>query len=710
MPGSEVARIIRFGVFEVELHSRELHRNGLKVKLQEQPFQILALLLEHPGEVVTREELRRRLWPADTFVDFEHSLNTAIKRLRETLGDSADTPVFIETLPRRGYRFLMPVRRNGEPSIASQPAPLRLPGPMPGWSMRFLLLLAALGALVVTTHLGQRLWSGYSARPTTASLSPMKVVPFTTFPGAEVRPHFSPDGKQIAFVSEPENARTADLYVKLIGGENPLKLVQGVGIDSVTAWSPDGRYVAFGRCGGGCGIYMVPALGGAERKLADEGGCGGVGLSWSPDGKFLTFARKLSDDPWSIFLFGLETHKYKRLTVPPPHTIGDHIPAFSPDGRRLAFRRVSSPGVTDIYVVPAEGGEPHRVTFDRTFVGGLAWTADSKSIVFSSSRLGTTGLWRVAASGGAVEAIAVAGPRADHPAVSPQGNRLAYTEGSLHGEIWRMELNKLGKPRSPAPFSSSWGEYGPQFSPDGKKIVFYSSRSGAYFEIWTVDSDGSNPVQLTSAGVLSGTPRWSPDGRFIVFDSRRGDHSQIFVMDADGSPVRQMTYSDFENSVPNWSRDGKWIYFGSNRSGSWQLWKVPSSGGDPIRVTRNRGFFAVESPNGSLIYYAKEDPDGIWQIPASGGEEKQVLNVPLASWGDWAVLDHGIYFIKSEGPNAHATVRFYSFATRKVSTVATVDKAIPPEMPDFDVSPDGKSILYGQVEKSVDIMLVENFH
>jgi DNA-binding winged helix-turn-helix (wHTH) protein len=106
VPGSEVPRIIRMGVFELDLHSGELRRNGLKVKLQEQPFQILALLLEHPGEVVTREELRRRLWPADTFVDFEHSLNAAIKRLRDALGDDADNPRFVETVPRRGYRLL----------------------------------------------------------------------------------------------------------------------------------------------------------------------------------------------------------------------------------------------------------------------------------------------------------------------------------------------------------------------------------------------------------------------------------------------------------------------------------------------------------------------------------------------------------------------------------------------------------------------------
>jgi len=116
MPGSKVGRIIRFGVFEIDLQSGELRRDGLKVRLQEQPFQILAMLIERPGEMVTREDLCRKLWPADTFVDFDHSLNAAVKRLRDALGESAEMPIFIETLARRGYRFIAPVNVAGAES------------------------------------------------------------------------------------------------------------------------------------------------------------------------------------------------------------------------------------------------------------------------------------------------------------------------------------------------------------------------------------------------------------------------------------------------------------------------------------------------------------------------------------------------------------------------------------------------------------------
>src|SRR5499427_4496909 len=128
MPKDAANGVIRFGIFDVDLRAGQLRRNGLKVRLQEQPFQVLAMLLERPGEVVTREDLHARLWPADTFVDFDHGLNAAVKRLRDALGDSAENPRFVETLARRGYRFLAPVDVPGkepETSVISNSAESR---------------------------------------------------------------------------------------------------------------------------------------------------------------------------------------------------------------------------------------------------------------------------------------------------------------------------------------------------------------------------------------------------------------------------------------------------------------------------------------------------------------------------------------------------------------------------------------------------------
>jgi DNA-binding winged helix-turn-helix (wHTH) protein len=218
--------------FQADLHAEELYRNGVKVKLQKQPFQVLAILLQRQGDLVTREELRSLMWPSDTFVDFEHSLNVAVRRLREGLGDDADRPVFIETLPRRGYRFLAPVssteKLNGSQIVAR--APVR---------QRYAWLSLALLCPVILVYTAQRYWHILFPRASQASAVPMTVIPFTTTPGAELEPTFSPDGKAIAFLWDQGASDKSDLYVKLIGAEQPLRITHREGGICNAAWSPD---------------------------------------------------------------------------------------------------------------------------------------------------------------------------------------------------------------------------------------------------------------------------------------------------------------------------------------------------------------------------------------------------------------------------------------------------------------------------------------
>src|SRR5262249_10205375 len=193
MPGSEIGRIIRFGKFEIDLHSAELRRNGFKVKLQEQPFQVLAMLLERPGELVTREELRRKLWSADTFVDFDHSLNAAIKRLRDALGESAEAPVFIETLARRGYRFIAPVDGGSAPSPGGIAATLERGKSHPRRRVRLWMLATASLVIAAAVILV------FVSREEVRAPKEPRLAPLTTYTGREYQPALAPDGNRVAF-------------------------------------------------------------------------------------------------------------------------------------------------------------------------------------------------------------------------------------------------------------------------------------------------------------------------------------------------------------------------------------------------------------------------------------------------------------------------------------------------------------------------------
>lgn len=708
MPGSEVPRIIRMGVFELDLHSGELRRNGLKVKLQEQPFQILAFLLQHPGEVVTREELRRRLWPADTFVDFEHSLNAAIKRLRDALGDDADNPRFVETVPRRGYRLVADARMpgSGQPAGAKHRptagAATALPQPVRA-GVLLLLIVAVVG-------FGGILYTFRAPKP--SAMSPMRTIPLTTSLGAESEPAFSGDGEQVAFVWDGNTSKRTDVYVKRIGTDRPLQLTQSSGFVCCPAWSSDNRYVAFERCSGeNPGIFLVPSLGGAERMLRKTRGCGGLGSS--PTEQLLVFAEKSSPaTPFALFLISADDLEPHQLTFPVANVVGDQNPVFSPDGKSVAFMRIIGEARNDIYTVPVLGGTPHQLTFDKAFVNGLTWTADGKKIIFSSRRDGGQSLWVVPLAGGEPTRLPVGGATASNPTISRNGDRLAYRQGLIHPNLWAIEISGSGPRVSrPRPFvASATYNNSPQFSPDGKKVAFVSARSGDN-EIWTCEAENcSDPQESTFLKAVSGTPRWSPDSKRIVFDSRPRGHSQVLMVNAEGGRPVALTDGAAEDKVPSWSSDGRFVYFSSNRSGASQIWRVAASGGQPSQVTQQGGFAAFESSDGRFLYYVKDDQAGIWRMPTGGGDEVRMLPLPSPEhWGDWALLDRGIYYVNEAG--THPAIEFFDLATRKVSRIADLDGPPPAGDQGFAVSPDGRRIVFSQVDSSaVDIMLVENFH
>lgn len=598
-------RTIRFGEFEVDLQSGELRKDGLRIKLQEQPFRVLTLLLERANEVVTREELRQKLWSTDTFVDFEHSLNTSVKKLRQALGDSAENPRFVETLARRGYRFIPPVERtrpsfpsDDAPPLAStetgEHSPLGVPE-APLQPARLLRRWLRLAAVLFSAFVGAAWWWQWPQGLGSSNPTSMTVSRLTSFRGIERDGALSPDGKQLAFAWDGEKGKNFDIYVQLVDTGKPVRLTESPANDFFPVWSPDGRYIAFVRSSAqDSGFYVIPCIGGQERKLADAAFSWPRPfrvLDWSPDGKLLAVAdRKSSLEPFSIFLVSVETGERRKLTSPPLTTSvsleeGDSCPVFSPDGRSLAFARGAGSTFRDIFVVPVEGGEPKRLISDR-LTYGLDWTSDSQEIVFSSA-VGAGArrrLWRTAASRVSPELLTIGGDFALNPTVSTQGSSLIYTEWINSSAIWQIDLAGSKGIGSHPVISSTQVENSPQFSPDGKKVVFASTRTGSY-EVWTCDNDGGNPQRLTFfGGPLTGTPRWSPDGRQIAFDSRPNGYSDIFLISSNGGTPRCLTpgTSTADDILPSWSRDGHWVYFTSDRSGRPQIWKMPTGGGPAV--------------------------------------------------------------------------------------------------------------------------------
>ena len=666
------------------------------------------MLLERPGEIVTREEMRKELWPADTFVDFDHGLNSAVARLREALDDSADEPQFIETVPRQGYRFIahpemvassiVPAAASSDLSV-SQAARAR-------WSawLTALIILASFGVGRLITH--------HRERP----LPSVELAPLAGMRGYEADPSFSPDGSQVAF--DQYDGENSGIYTALVDGEKPLQLTKNQA-DCCPAWSPDHRQVAFLRfLPHELGLYIVPALGGTERRLYTMPPPLTPGLAWSPDGHSLAFVEssRSSGESW-ITLLLLSDSTRRQLTFP-PHEARDAGPAFSPDGSQVAFVRGTIAGVAfDVFVVPTVGGEAKRLTFDNCPNFGVTWTADGRDIVFASPRGGQSSLWRVPASGGAPQPVAGAGSPAKQPSIAREGNLLAYRQAVGKDDIARISLADPARSQGPPTvlISEKGSKLRPRFSPDGSKIAFESDRLGSG-GIWICDSTGGNCAQATSLHGTAGTTAWSPDGRFLAFEFHPGEQAEIYVVELpNGVPQLIRTIPGADNLAPSWSRDGKWIYFSSKKGDApFQLWKVGFKGGAPaqvsapVQVTRTGGLGAVESSDGRFLYYSKYETVGVWRMPLGGGDETRIFDQPVGPfWFNWTLSEKGIYFV-SDAEFPHRTVNFFDFATHKVAQLVRADKPLGWGL---TLAPGGKSLLYVQTEfEESDIMLVKNFH
>jgi Tol biopolymer transport system component/DNA-binding winged helix-turn-helix (wHTH) protein len=671
---------------------------GQTAQVEPKIMQVLVALAERPGEVVTRDELMARVW-AGVFVT-DDVLNRAVRELRRLFDDGTEQPGVIETIRKRGYRLTVPVDRieNGERmpplvgpgvSTAANLNPSRGRTWMPGAATIAAILVVSTAAALVIVRYGM-------GRPASVDTEArVRFTPFTSDPGNEVTPALSSSGR-LAYVARGADGR-AHLFTKMSPDARGEQITNGADRQYAPVWAPDETQLAFVEISDrGCAIRiasadlsrvrdLIPCLSPAEHRM-----------SWSPDGDSLAVTAGVGSfaSPAHIEIVTVADGSHRAVTAPPPAHIGDTSPAFSPDGRQLAFVRSVSGGLGDIFISSIDGGPAVPVTSDNADVLGVDWETDGQHLVFSSDRSGGINLWRVPVGGGEPALVAGGGAKVKHPSVARRTGSIAY-------EDWHYEINLVergvadGAPPAPvSPTSDRWN-FHPQLSPDGERLAFQSTRSGDY-EIWIADRRGGDARQLTGSRTYKSLPRWSADSRRLVFASRAAGTTAVVALDVAAGTTRTLLVEATTAAAPSWSHDGRHVYFGSPRSGSWQLWRVAADGGSPAQVTTDGGYAALESLDGRWLYYARLNRPGLLRRPVAGGADEVVTaEVRAEDWPNWGVLDRGVFYLArpDDGDPQLAMVDAHSPQPRLLT-----------RLPEFAwngvaVSRDGARVLYARYDR-----------
>jgi Tol biopolymer transport system component len=547
-------------------------------------------------------------------------------------------------------------------------------------------------------------------RADATSTLPPSVTPVSTEIGRQFSPALSPDGRSVAYVWDGDG-RNFDIYVKRLESGAVRRLTVGIEPDLNPAWSPDGKWIAFLRVlGRSVAAIVVPAEGtGPERVLAtftcefgnwtgdDSSLLGNPGPEWSADGrKILLSEVRSGGNRHSIFEIPLESGKPQALTETSGE-VRDFYPRVSPDGRRLAFVRYASHGIGELFVANADGSNPVALTANHRTIQGIAWSPDSRSIVFSSNRNGRIQLWERAVDGGSLRSIDVNSTSAAQPAI--RGNDLVFVETLENWNIWQARILH-GKAEDPVRLISSTGRnYDPRVSPDGSTIAFVSDRAGTW-QIWLCDRRGEHLRQLTRFNTAwMGSPGWSPDGKRIAFDARPDGHSGIYAADAASGDVTVIEKSAAEERSPSWSRDGHSIYFNSNRDGRTAIYKKDLETGRVAPVAGNDVFASAESFDGKILYFSSSSTGEIWRSGVDGADPVRIVSAPrpFPPMG-WTVFAGGLYFSSNEDNSDRYLLS--SFIDGRLTEIGHTKMPVVAHTPSLGASPDGKYLLFAQEDQS----------
>ncbi|HTU32162.1 MAG TPA: winged helix-turn-helix domain-containing protein [Candidatus Acidoferrum sp.] len=621
---------LAFDHFQLDLRSGELRKDGRKIRLQAQPFQLLALLVENAGEVVTREQVCSSLWPADTFVDFDHGLAVAVNKVREALGDSADVPRFIETLPKRGYRFVASVRHvtGARPLVQTENAPV--PGDVPregpqtetgarkpaaaetqpAKSAKRDWLQAVLGAVLVLALVV--LFAARARMKRTPS--PPAYRQLTNFSNAALEPAISPDGRMVAFIRSDTDGFPfiGEIYTKLLPDGEPVQLTHDGWTKYGVTFSPDGSRIAYTLAGiDGWNTETISALGGDPHLFLSNA----AGLTWLDD-RHVMFSQIITGLHMGLVTATSSRSAVRSIYVPAHDRGMAHYSYASPDRKWILVVEMGGTGEWQrCRLIPFNGSSAGTQVGPAGACTSAAWSPDGRWMYFSAYVDGASHLWRQFFPNGEPEQITSGATQEEGVAVMPDGRSLVSAVGMDESGVWMHDS------RGEHLISSEGYASLPKFSSDGRLVYYLLRREsvGSPQELWVTDlrSGASKPLvdgfSITHYDV-------SPDGNEVVFSTETSSGSSgIWLAPCDRSYAPRLLASSGE-IAPVFGPDDDVIFMAAE-GGKNYLFRMKKDGSGRTKV--------VDHP---IIDLRTVSPDRRWIIagaPVNGAPTVADLAFPV---------------------------------------------------------------------------------
>jgi Tol biopolymer transport system component/DNA-binding winged helix-turn-helix (wHTH) protein len=710
-------RIVRFAAFEFHLGTRELRKRGLRIKLNGQPVELLATLIERSGEIVTREELQKRLWLADINVDFEHSLNAAIKRLRTALGDSAESPRFVETIARQGYRFIAPL----DYSLQNQPAPTPLvkheiptvppvtSEPAEPAGKRFIVLLVA---VAVALGIGAGLWFRATEFFWRSPIAGAQFQAVTDFDGMEQAAAVSRDGHFVAFLSDRDGQM--DVWVTQVGSGEFHNLTRGAAGELVNpsirslGFSPDGSLVTYwmrkrtASSSSDIDVWAIPTLGGQPRPYLE----GVAEYDWSPDGSQLAFHTPGPGDP--MFVSNGLPRPGGRPIFTAPTGLHSHFPLWAPHNALIYFVLGSLPDKLDIWRITLDGGTAERIT---SHIGRVSHPVllDRRTLMYLAGDRDGSGPWlhSMDVARRIPHRLTSGLDRYTSLAASGDGRRLVVTRASPARTLWRVRIGEQPAGVSDAARISLTTNTG--FSPRlGPDYLLYVSVTGAGDSIWKLSNGTARELWTGKGAQIFGGPSISPDGRSIAFSAAQHGQKFLYVMETDGANARIVSDSLDLHGSPAWEPGGQSITSAAVERGIPHLFRIPIDRRAPSLFVREYSVDPVWDPAGRFVVYSGADIGTTFSVKAvtAAAAAYPLPSLTLTRGARRLVfLPGGRELAFLRGEIQHKDLWLIDLETRIERQLTNFGPDF--EIRDFDISPDGHEVVLERVREHSDVLLMD---